>query len=252
MKAQRMQDQADEVYPGRLHELEQRFGGLMTRLPDSAEKEAFSILHGMMHEILRLISRPSPPAGERGMTLDDIAQLYKHAPKMEAPARNTPLPPGTVAPDFALPDAGGQIFRLSEQRDRRIVLVFYPLDWSPGCSQQLDLYTQEGDQFESRNALVIGVSVDSIYSHGAWAAVRRIPFRLLADFNPKGQVARQYRVYRDEDGYSERAVYIIDEAGMIRYSHVSPYLHHVPDIYELFGALDALQTGAHEAAGATR
>ena len=141
---------------------------------------------------------------------------------------------------------------MSEQRDRRIVLVFYPLDWSPGCSQQLDLYTQEGDQFESRNALVIGVSVDSIYSHGAWAAVRRIPFRLLADFNPKGQVARQYRVYRDEDGYSERAVYIIDEAGMIRYSHVSPYLHHVPDIYELFGALDALQTGAHEAAGATR
>ena len=69
---------------------------------------------------------------------------------------------GDKAPDFALPDAGGQIFRLSEQRDRRIVLVFYPLDWSPGCSQQLDLYTQEGDQFESRNALVIGVSVDSI------------------------------------------------------------------------------------------
>jgi peroxiredoxin len=132
------------------------------------------------------------------------------------------------------------------------VLVFYPLDWSPGCSQQLDLYAQESDHFERVNALVVGVSVDSIYSHGAWAAVRRIPFPLLADFNPKGHVARDYRVYRDDDGYTERALYVVDEAGIIRYSHVSPYLHHVPDIYDLFAALDSLTSNAKETAGATR
>src|SRR5437867_7569883 len=85
---------------------------------------------------------------------------------------------------------------------------------------------------------VLGISVDSIYSHGAWAAVRGITFPLLADFHPKGAVAEAYRVYRGTDGFSERALYVVDADGVIRYSHVSPFLHHVPDIRELFGALD--------------
>jgi peroxiredoxin len=247
-----MQDRPEAASQGRLHQLEQRFGELMTRLADSPEKDGFSILHGMLQEVLRQSRRSSPPSGG-GETPTDIAQLYRQAPKMEAPARHAPLPPGAPAPDFALPDASGRIVRLSEQRGRPVVLVFYPLDWSPGCSQQLDLYSHEHDQFARRRATVIGVSVDSIYSHGAWAAVRRIPFPLLADFHPKGDVARQYGVYRDEDGYSERALYVIDERGIIRHSHVSPYLHHVPDIYDLFAALDALSGGAvGTAAGAAR
>jgi peroxiredoxin len=93
----------------------------------------------------------------------------------------------------------------------------------------------------------VAISVDSLYSHGAWAAVRGITFPLLADFHPKGEVARAYSVWREPDGFSERALYVIDADGTIAYSQVTPYVHHVPDIYELFGALDQVA-----AAGQTR
>jgi peroxiredoxin len=95
-------------------------------------------------------------------------------------------------------------------------------------------------EFEARGAAVIGVSVDSIYSHGAWAAVRGITFPLLADFHPKGDVARRYGVWRESDGFSDRALYVIDADGVIRYADVSPRVEHLPDIYDLFAALDRL------------
>jgi len=85
--------------------------------------------------------------------------------------------------------------------------------------------------------------VDSLYSHGAWAFVRGLTFPLLSDFHPKGEVARRYRVWREADGFSERAFYVVDGEGVIRYAHVSPYLHHIPPIEELFQALDALRGG---------
>ena len=113
---------------------------------------------------------------------------------------------------------------------------------SPGCSRQLDLYQHELDEFGKRGADVVGISVDSLYSHGAWAAVRGLTFPLLADFNPKGDVARRYKVWREAEGFSERALYVVDENGVIRHSQVSPKLQHVPDIYELFEALDRLAT----------
>ena len=87
--------------------------------------------------------------------------------------------------------------RLEDLRGRPVVIVFYPLDWSPGCSQQLDLYQQELDEFRARGAELVAISVDSLYSHGAWAAVRGITFPLLADFHPKGEVARAYSVWRE-------------------------------------------------------
>jgi peroxiredoxin len=120
------------------------------------------------------------------------------------------------------------------------VLVFYPLDWSPGCSRQLELYQQELDEFTGRGVQLVGISVDSIYSHGAWAAVRGISFPLLSDFAPKGEVARRYRVWRTPDGFSERALYLLDADGVIRYAHVSPYLHHLPDFDELLRAMDGV------------
>jgi peroxiredoxin len=246
----RTQSSVDEQYPRRLHELEQRFGGLFAELNDSPQKEAISILHGMMQELWRQLRRTSSPLTERGLTIDDIANLYHHAPKMEGPARTTPLPPGTKAPDFALPDASGQLVRLEDLRGQSLVVVFYPLDWSPGCSQQLDLYQHELDEFARRGAQVVGISVDSVYSHGAWAAVRGLGFPLLADFNPKGGVARKYRVYREDLGFTDRALYLIDGDGVIRYSHVSPFLHHIPDTYELFAALDAVKSTAAVPAGA--
>jgi peroxiredoxin len=181
---------------------------------------------------------PTPEAGQT--TLQDIADLYLTAPPMGGPAESSGLPVGTPAPDFTLPDADGRPISLSQFRGQPVVLVFYPLDWSPGCSRQLELYQQEVDEFARRGATVVGVSVDSVYSHGAWAAVRGITFPLLSDFHPKGGVAQQYGVWRESDGFSERALYIVDADGVIRYSHVSPQVDHLPDIYELFGALDRL------------
>lgn len=240
-----------EQYPRRLHDLEQRFGALFGQLQDSPQKDALSILHGITQELWRQLRRSSWPLSERGLTLEDVADLYRHAPKMEGPAKNTPLPQGTPAPEFALPDASGRIVRLSDFRGQPLVLVFYPLDWSPGCSQQLDLYQHELREFERRGAKVAAISVDSIYSHGAWAAVRGITFPLLADFNPKGDIARKYQVFRDSDGFSERALYVVDGDGVVRFSHVSPFVHHIPDIYELFTVLDTLKTTTSDAVEVT-
>ena len=227
----------------RFQELEQRFTALLPLLQDSPQKDALSILHGITQELRAELRRSASGQSGPGVTIADIADLYRQAPKMEGEARSVPLPPGTPAPEFALPDASGRIVRLSDFRGHPVVLVFYPLDWSPGCSQQLDLYQQELSEFERRGAKIVGISVDSMYSHGAWAAVRGLTFPLLADFMPKGDVARRYHVYRDEDGFAERALFVVDGEGVIRYSHVSPFLHHVPDIYELFDALDSV-TGA--------
>jgi peroxiredoxin len=225
------------VFPRTLDELEQEFAALADEIPESPEKRALSVLHGIVMEVRRDLERDCPEEGDGVLTLRDVADLWRSAPAMEGEAVNTPLAPGTIAPDFALPDASGRPIRLSDFRGRPVVLVFYPLDWSPGCSQQLDLYQQELEEFNRRNAQLLAVSVDSIYSHGVWAAVRGIEFPLLSDFHPKGEVAKRYSVWREQDGFSERALYVIDPQGVIGYSHVSPYLHHVPDVDELLEAI---------------
>lgn len=225
----------------RLHEMEERFRELESRIEDPDVKQALSLLHGMIHENRRndQLSRSGDQPVEAA--LQEIANLYRHAPKMEGPALNQALPTGTRAPAFSLPDAHGKPVSLDDFRGKRILLVFYPLDWSSGCSQQLSLYQGELAEFEKRNIQVVGISVDSIYSHGSWAAVRGIHFPLLADFHPKGEVAKKYHVYRETEGFSERALYVIDEQGIIQYGFVSPFLHHVPNIYELYNKLDALK-----------
>jgi peroxiredoxin len=224
-----------DTAPRRLWELEQKFAELSTRVPDSPEKEALSVLHGIIQEMSRSSRTPAPSQGPAAV---DIANLYRQAPGMDAPAVSTPLEAGTPAPDFALPDAAGRLVRLADFRGRRVVLVFYPLDWSPGCSQQLDLYEGESAELEKRDVQLLAVSADSLYSHGAWAAVRGLHFPLLADFHPKGEVARRYHVYRDRDGFSDRVVYVIDADGIIRGHQRAPYLHHIPDVAELLTLVD--------------
>jgi peroxiredoxin len=230
------------AYARRLHDLEQSFAALEPQIAESPEKQAFSVLHGMVQELWRSMRTSGAPNLGGGLTIDDIANMYKQVPKMDGVAQNAPLLIGTPAPDFALPDPNGHLVRLSDYRGRPVVLIFYPLDWSPTCSDQLSLYQSELAEFEKHGAKLLAISVDSLYSHGAWAAVRGLSFPLLADFHPKGAAAKQYQVYREQDGFSERALYVIDGEGIIRYAHVSPQLHHVPDIYELFAALD--QTAA--------
>jgi peroxiredoxin len=137
--------------------------------------------------------------------------------------RATPLPPGSVAPAFRLRSTPDQRLSLAELRGRPVILAFYPEDWSPVCSDQLALYQQLLPEFQQFNAELLGISVDGIWSHVAFAKDRNLHFPLLADFEPKGEVARAYQVYRAEEGTSERALYVIDADGIVHWSFVSPY-----------------------------
>lgn len=134
----------------------------------------------------------------------------------------TPLPPGSPAPDFDLPATSGQSVSLAELRGQPVILAFYPADWSPVCSDQMALYQQVLPEFQKFDAELFGVSVDGVWSHLAFARDRNVHFPLLADFEPKGEVARAYHVYRDGEGTSERALYVIDADGIVRWSYVSP------------------------------
>ena len=134
----------------------------------------------------------------------------------------TPLPPGKEAPDFELPATPDQKVMLSEFRGQPVILAFYPEDWSPVCSDQLALYQAVLPEFGKFNAELIGISVDSVWSHLAFAKDRNLHFPLLSDFEPKGEVARTYQVYRAKEGTTERALFVIDADGIIRWSYVSP------------------------------
>ncbi len=136
--------------------------------------------------------------------------------------RATPLPVGTQAPEFTLSSTPNQKISLSDFRGQPTILVFYPEDWSPVCSDQLALYQELLPEFQKFNAQLLAISVDGVWSHLAFANDRHLRFPLLADFEPKGKVARTYGVYRHEDGTSERALYVIDRDGVVRWSYVSP------------------------------
>jgi peroxiredoxin len=135
---------------------------------------------------------------------------------------STALPPGSEAPDFELPATPDQTLSLTEFRGRPVILAFYPEDWSPVCSDQMALYQELLPEFRRFNAELVGISVDGIWCHLAFAKDRNLHFPLLADFEPKGGVARAYGVYRAKEGTSERALYVIDGDGIVRWSYVSP------------------------------
>jgi peroxiredoxin len=154
----------------------------------------------------------------------------------------TTLAPGTVAPDFTLRSTPDQSVSLSEFRGQPVVLVFYPEDWSPVCSDQLGLYQELLPEFQRLGAELLGISVDGIWSHLAFAKDRNLHFPLLADFEPKGEVSRRYQVYRSSDGTSERALYVIDSDGIVHWSYVSPVGVN-PGADGILRALEELQNG---------
>jgi peroxiredoxin len=132
------------------------------------------------------------------------------------------LPPGTEAPDFELNSTPDQKVDLNHFRGRPVVLVFYPADWSPVCGDQLALYNEILPEFNQHAAQLVGISVDGVWCHTAYAQHGKLHFPLVADFEPKGEVARMYGVYRHGDGVAERALFVIDGDGIIRWSYVSP------------------------------
>ena len=129
---------------------------------------------------------------------------------------------GSPAPEFCLPSTPDQKVSLSEFRGKNVILVFYPADWSPVCGDELSLFNELKSEFHKSNAELVAISVDGIWCHLAFSKDRKYHFTLLSDFEPKGQVAKSYGVYRDKDGFSERALFVIDKEGIIRWSYVSP------------------------------
>ncbi len=132
------------------------------------------------------------------------------------------LAAGTAAPDFTLHSTPDQSVSLSDFRGQPVILAFYPADWSPVCGDQMSLYNEVLPEFSRFGAEMIGISVDGIWCHLAFAKERKLRFPLLADFEPKGGVARIYGAYRPQEGTSERALFVIDADGIIRWSYVSP------------------------------
>jgi peroxiredoxin len=132
------------------------------------------------------------------------------------------LQPGTVAPDFSLNVTPDQKLSLQELRGQPVILAFYPADWSPVCGDELGLFNELLSEFRKYNAELLGISVDGVWCHDAFAKERHLHFPLLADFEPKGAVAKKYGAYREAEGCCERALFVIDSGGTIFWSYVSP------------------------------
>ncbi|MGD1276671.1 MAG: redoxin domain-containing protein [Tepidisphaeraceae bacterium] len=132
------------------------------------------------------------------------------------------LAPGNPAPDFTLHVTPDQKLTLSELRGRPVILAFYPADWSPVCGDQMSLYNEILPEFAKHGAELLGISVDGVWCHEAFAKDRHLHFPLLADFEPKGEVAKKYGAYRTGDGNCERALFVIDRNGTIFWSYLSP------------------------------
>jgi peroxiredoxin len=154
----------------------------------------------------------------------------------------TILPAGERAPDFALHATPDQLVSLSDFRGRTVVLAFYPADWSPVCGDQMALYNQILPEFRRLGADLVGISVDGVWCHTAFSHARHLHFPLLADFEPKGAVARSYGAYRATDGVAERALFVIDGDGVIRWSYLSP-MGVNPGADGILQALEQMQAG---------
>jgi peroxiredoxin len=151
---------------------------------------------------------------------------------------------GTPAPDWELPSTPDQSVRLADFQGQPLIMAFYPADWSPVCTDQMALYNEVLPEFKRFGAYLVGISIDHAWCHIAFAKNRNLHFPLLADFHPKGEVARRYGVYDDNIGMSERALFVVDANGVIHWSYVSPVgVNPGAD-----GILTALESMASEAA----
>ena len=149
------------------------------------------------------------------------------------------LSPGTVAPSFTLRVTPDQNLSLQDLRGKAVILAFYPADWSPVCGDQTTLYNQVLSMFHKANAELLGISVDGVWCHKAYAEHRKLHFPLLSDFEPKGDVARQYGAYREHEGVCERALFVLDKNGVVFWSYLSPIAVN-PGADGILDALDRL------------
>jgi len=143
---------------------------------------------------------------------------------------------GTRAPDFSLPDQDGNPVALGDFLDRKLMIAFYPLDFSPVCTGQLSLYQEVLPEIESKGATLVGISVDSSYSHRAFREQLNLTMPLLADFNPKGEVSRAYGAWIDAVGHANRSLVLIDH-GEVKWSYAAPNPGEIPGANLIFDAL---------------
>ena len=146
---------------------------------------------------------------------------------------------GTTAPDFELFYSPDQKLRLSDLKGRKVILAFYPADWSPVCGSQMNLYNEMEKYFTEYDAQLLGISVDSRWCHAAFSEQNNFYFPLLADFEPKGAVANLYEAYDEKTGECHRALYVLDEDGVIRWNYLSP-INSNPGADGILNALEKL------------
>jgi peroxiredoxin len=146
---------------------------------------------------------------------------------------------GSKAPDFSLPDHDGNQVSLADFAGRKLVLAFYPLDFSPVCSDQLSLYQEVLSDIEAEGASLVGISVDSTFCHHAFRKDRNLTMTLLADFNPKGAVSRAYGAWIEQVDHGNRSLVLVDETGIVRWSYASPTPLEIPGANLIFDALAA-------------
>ena len=149
------------------------------------------------------------------------------------------IQPGSPAPEFSLPNHEGKEVSLADFRGRKVMLVFYPLDFSPVCTDQLSLYQEVLEQIEERGTSLVGISVDSTWAHRAFREKLGITIPLLADFEPKGAVTRSYGAFLDEVGHGNRSLVLVDEEGLVAWVHESPTPLEIPGANLIFDALES-------------
>ena len=149
--------------------------------------------------------------------------------------------PGTPAPDFSLPDQSGSMVSLGDFAGRKLMLCFYPLDFSPVCSDQLSIYQEVLPEIEAKGAELVGISVDSAYCHRAFREHLNLTMPLLADFHPKGAMSRDYGAYQDDFGTDNRSLVLVGEDGVVRWSYASASPKEIPGANLIFDALAASQ-----------
>jgi peroxiredoxin len=150
------------------------------------------------------------------------------------------ISPGTPAPDFSLPNHAGKQVSLADFRGRKLMLVIYPLDFSPVCTDQLSIYQEVLPQIEERGATLVGISVDSTWAHRAFREKLGISIPLLSDFEPKGAVISSYGAYLEGVGHGNRSLVLVDPDGIVRWVHESPTPLEIPGANLIFDALSAV------------
>lgn len=148
---------------------------------------------------------------------------------------------GEPAPDFTLRDQDGEKVSLSDYRGRKVLLVFYPMDFSPVCADQLSIYQEVKPQIAERGVELVGISVDHGFAHKAFQEKLGIDTRLLADFEPKGEVARAYGAYIEKVGHANRSLVLVDEEGTVEWVHESPTPLEIPGANVIFDALASVE-----------